>query len=144
VSVYTDVFERAQVFPLLLCVGQITHMLNRCPAAARLGRLCQHHGGLNSNYYSNPRAVSSTRGSVASSTATSAAAAAEPGAAGPSKTGMDADLEQLIRNIHASPYKATIYVTGGCAQVCCTQTGWQGNAADTVHAMHGYRHPGTS
>lgn len=32
-------------------------------------------------------------------------------------SGMDPDLEQLIRAIHASPYKAVVYVTGGCAQV---------------------------
>lgn len=30
---------------------------------------------------------------------------------------MDSGLEQLIRAIHASPYKAVVYVTGGCAQV---------------------------
>lgn len=29
---------------------------------------------------------------------------------------MDPGLEQLIRAIHASPYQAVVYVTGGCAQ----------------------------
>lgn len=38
-----------------------------------------------------------------------------PAAAG--QPGMDTGLEQLIRDIHASPYKAVVYVTGGCAQV---------------------------
>jgi hypothetical protein len=56
---------------------------------------------------------------------------------------MDADLEQLIRDIHASPYKATVYVTGGCAQVCRTRTGWQDSTADPGHALHGHMHPGT-
>lgn len=34
---------------------------------------------------------------------------------------MDGDVEQLVRSIHASPYKAAVYVTGGAAQVGVVQ-----------------------
>jgi hypothetical protein len=49
-------------------------------------------------------------GAPLTTVSSSGGAAAEPR--------MDTGLEQLIRSIHASPYKAVIYVTGGCSQVC--------------------------
>lgn len=38
-------------------------------------------------------------------------------AAGDAAACMEHDVEQLVRSIHASPYKAAVYVTGGAAQV---------------------------
>lgn len=74
------------------------HMLHR-PVAARLGRLCTH----SILHTLSGKSVTATRHSATVSRTADA--------------GMDLQLEQLVRDIHASPFKAVIYVTGGCAQV---------------------------
>jgi len=91
-------------------------MLHRTAAVRHLGRACQHCGW--------KRLQSTSHIPNSSSITCAAAPAAQAVAKG---SGMDTQLEQLVRDIHASPYKAVVYVTGGAAQV---------NTAAVLHCNH--------
>jgi hypothetical protein len=98
------------------------------PVAARLGHLC-------TNSIGHKIAVRSTTATSTRLCATGSTAA---------DAGMDLQLEQLVRAIHASPFKAVIYVTGGCAQVikspigCCLGSrGLLTPPSAALHALKG-------